>query len=148
MSGEAPRVLAFADTNVWLYALLETQDAAKCAVAREIIRDRELLVSTQVINEVSFNLLRKAAFSEARIQELTASFYLRHRVIAPGEETMRTASRVLARYQLAFWDSLMMAAALEGGATIFFSEDMHDGLVVGSRLRLSNPFQNLPAKTS
>lgn len=46
-AGDAPRVLAFADTNVWLYALIETQDVAKCARARELIRDTELLVSTQ-----------------------------------------------------------------------------------------------------
>jgi predicted nucleic acid-binding protein len=145
-AGETPRVLAFADTNVWLYALLETQDAVKCARAREIIRDTGLIVSTQVINEVCFNLLRKAKFTEERIQELVASFYSRHRVIAPGEGTFLAASRLRSRHQFSFWDSLMIAAALEGGATTFFSEDMHDGLLVDNRLRISNPFQNLTAK--
>ena len=145
-AGEAPPVLAFADTNVWLYALLETQDTAKCARAREIIRDTGLIVSTQVINDVSFNLLRKANFTEERIQELVASFYSRHRVIAPGEETLLAASRLRNRHQFSFWDSLLIAAALEAGASTFFSEDMHDGLLVENRLRISNPFQNLAAK--
>ena len=145
-TGEAPRVLAFADTNIWIYALLETQDTAKCARAREIIRDNELIVSTQVINEVSFNLLRKAGFTEERIQELVASFYSRHRVVAPGEEAFLAASKLRRRHQLSFWDSLMISAALEGGAATFFSEDMHDGLLVENRLRIRNPFQNLAAK--
>ncbi len=145
-AGEVPRAIAFADTNVWLYALIETQDGTKCSRARELIRDTGLLVSTQVINEVSFNLLRKASFTEERIQELVTSFYARHHVIVPGEETMRNASRLRGRYQFAFWDSLMVAVALEGGATTFFSEDMHHGLIIDSRLRVSNPFQNLPAK--
>lgn len=144
--GDKPRVLAFADTNVWLYALLETQDTAKCARAREIIRDTTLVISTQVINEVSFNLLRKAGFTEERIQELITSFYLRHRTIAPGEETFLAASRLRSRHQFSYWDSLMVAASLESGATIFFSEDMHDGLLVEARLRISNPFQKPAAK--
>lgn len=95
---------------------------------------------------MSVNLLRKAKFTEERIQELVASFYSRHRVVAPGEETLLTASRLRSRHQFSFWDSLMISAALEGGAAIFFSEDMHDGLLVENRLRISNPFQNLAAK--
>lgn len=38
-----------------------------------------------------------------------------------------------------FWDSLIVEAALESGATTLFSEDMHNSLVIGS-LTISNPF--------
>ena len=36
----------------------------------------------------------------------------------------------------------MLAAALAGGARLFYSEDMHDGMEFENRLRIVNPFQN------
>ncbi len=51
-------------------------------------------------------------------------------------------SRAMKRHQsknFSFWDSLIVEAALESGATTLFSEDIHNGLVIGS-LTISNPF--------
>jgi predicted nucleic acid-binding protein len=39
-----------------------------------------------------------------------------------------------------FWDSLIVAAALHGGATVLYSEDMQTGLTVNDRLTIHNPF--------
>jgi predicted nucleic acid-binding protein len=133
--------LCFLDTNVWLYAFVATQDPAKSEIAKSIIQSNEIIVSVQVINEVSINLIKKAQFDEVRIQRLIASFYARQRVIGNGREALLTASDVRFRYRLSFWDSLIIASALIGGASTVYSEDMDSGLLVDNHLRIVNPFR-------
>jgi predicted nucleic acid-binding protein len=131
----------FLDTNVWLYAFVVTQDPAKSDIAKGIIQSNEIIVSVQVINELSINLIKKAQFDEERIQRLIASFYVRQQVIEVGKEVLLTASDLRARYRFSFWDSLIVASALIGGSSIVYSEDMDDGLLVDDRLRIVNPFR-------
>jgi predicted nucleic acid-binding protein len=130
----------FADTNIWLYAMLATQDPAKSQKAKEVIRENALVTSTQVINEVCVNLIKKAGFSEEQIQELVSAFYERHTVAQPGLATLLRASALRARYGFSYWDSTMLASALDVGSQIFYSEDMQDGFLVDKSLLIVNPF--------
>jgi predicted nucleic acid-binding protein len=43
-------------------------------------------------------------------------------------------------YSRAYFDSLILAAALESGCDSLASEDMQNGLVIESRLTIRNPF--------
>jgi Predicted nucleic-acid-binding protein, contains PIN domain len=137
-AGDKP--IAFADTNIWLYALIASQDAAKSATSQALIRQPTLVTSVQVINEVCVNLIKKAQFSEERIRELVASFYERHHVAHFEKTTLLKASLLREKHGFSFWDSTMIASALAAGAEIFYSEDMHHGTVVQNSLRLTNPF--------
>ncbi|MGB9754384.1 MAG: hypothetical protein C0183_11215 [Roseiflexus castenholzii] len=71
----------FIDANIWLYAFSETDEATKSARARTLILVNKPVVSTQVINEVCVNLLRRANFTEEQISQLVESFYEKCRVI-------------------------------------------------------------------
>jgi len=44
------------------------------------------------------------------------------------------------RYSLSYWDSTIVAAALNSGAEVLYSEDMQHGLTVEGRLEIRNPF--------
>jgi predicted nucleic acid-binding protein len=138
---EASPVRCFVDTNVWLYAFIESQDTGKSRIAKDVIQSNEVVVSVQVINEVSINLIKKARFDEARIQRLIASFYFRQQVIETGREVLVMASDLRSRYQFSFWDSQIIGSALVSGTEIVYSEDMADGLLVDNRLRIVNPFR-------
>ena len=130
----------FVDSNVWLYAVIENADSAtKSAIARTLVTARRI-VSTQVVNEVCTNLLRKAHRSEDEIRRVVQAFYAQHRVVPIGELTMLAASELREAYSLSYWDSLIVAAALEAGATLLYSEDMHHDLWINARLRIVNPF--------
>jgi len=132
---------AFLDTNIWLYAFIERgEEAEKSSVARALIRQVEPVVSTQVINEVCVNLLRKANFTEAQIRDLIEAFYQRCLVIPLSEEVMLMASRLRERFSLSFWDSMIVAAALSADVNILYTEDMQHGLIVEQRLEIRNPF--------
>ena len=139
MSGLEPK-LCFVDTNVWLYAFIQTQDQGKTAVARAIIQSSEIVVSSQVINEVCVNLIKKARFDEATIRNLVESFYSKYRVAGMSRTLLIEASELRGRYRFSYWDSLIVACALTEGATILYSEDMQSGLIVENRLQIINPF--------
>jgi predicted nucleic acid-binding protein len=136
--------LVFADTNIWLYAFIRVQSAEKTSVAQAIISNRRFIISTQVISEICVNLIRKASFSEPEVRELVAAFFQKHTVVLLNEEIFLAASSLRERYQLAYWDSLLVSAALNAGATQFYSEDMQNGQVVDGRLQIVNPFSQKP----
>ena len=134
--------LCFVDTNVWLYALIDSDNSSKTHIARDLLlnQSRPIITSTQVINEVCVNLIRKAGVGEETVRELTVAFFSRYEVLLTTETLLLEASRLRERHSLSYWDSLIVAAALQGNAATLFSEDMQDGLVVDGTLTLSNPF--------
>lgn len=71
----------FVDSNIWLYALIQNQDRLKHQIANRLVRSENIFISTQVINEVCTNLLKKAALDEARIRELIVGFYQSYTVL-------------------------------------------------------------------
>ncbi|MEK7795442.1 MAG: PIN domain-containing protein [Candidatus Hydrogenedentota bacterium] len=139
---ESSHATCFIDTNVWLYAFIDGQDDRKRRTAGELIQTNRPVISTQVINEICINLLRQTAISETEIRDLIGSFYARYVVLESSREVVAQASRLRERYSLSYWDSLIVANALQSGAPILYSEDMHDGLVIEERLEIRNPFAN------
>ena len=68
------------------------------------------------------------------------SEYLVWQVVVNGGDSILEALDLEARYQLSFWDALVVQAANASGATILYSEDLSDGQHYGG-LRVSNPFK-------
>ncbi len=138
-----PESQLFVDTNVWLYAFISGQDTRKSHVANELLKraPESLVVSTQVVNEVCVNMLRKANADEGVIRRLLLSFYRHYNVVRLDEPTLLSASELRQRHSFSFWDSLIVAAALRSGADLLYSEDMQHQLVVDDTLTIVNPFQ-------
>ena len=61
-------------------------------------------------------------------------------VVPVEAATIRTAYAVKRRYGYSWWDSVMLAAALESGCEVVYNGDLHDGQVIEGRLRIENPF--------
>jgi predicted nucleic acid-binding protein len=143
MLADKPTTHYFVDTNIWLYALIVNDDAQKHQIAAEIVQGGNVVVSTQVINETCVNLLRKANLSETQLYDLIVSFYAKYEVIATEAQVLLRASRLRAQYSLSFWDSLVVAGAIESGCNVLYTEDMQDGLIVAEQLTVVNPFRTL-----
>jgi predicted nucleic acid-binding protein len=133
----------FIDSNVWLYALLPKQDQRKEYKAHNLIQQYKGLtvVSTQVVNEVVSNMIKNKAMDEEGLRDLIHSFYRDCQVVIADELVQIDASQLRERYSFSYWDSLIISAALFGDATILYSEDMQDGLLVDGRLTIINPFK-------
>jgi predicted nucleic acid-binding protein len=135
-------VTSFVDTNVWLDAFIEGQDSKKSEKAKRVVQNTSaILVSTQVINEVCVKLLKALRLSETDIRDIIMAFYDRYQIMEFNQTILRIASEFRSRYQLSFWDSLIAASAFVGGASVLYTEDMHDGLMIEQRLRVENPFK-------
>jgi predicted nucleic acid-binding protein len=134
----------FIDSNIWLYAMFEPAEGeiAKRERAAALISEwRPTCVSEQVIAEVCANLLRRKVCSENELLAYVESFYRRCRVITPGESLHRDASGLRQRYALSYWDSLIVAAAVQSDCEVLHSEDMQHGLKI-DRLIILNPFRS------
>jgi predicted nucleic acid-binding protein len=132
----------FIDTNIWLYALSESQDKQKHLVAKALIRRTpRIVMSTQIVNEVSFNLIRKFQAGESDIRKLIRSFHRKYLVIELNRPILLHASDLRTAYSFSFWDSIVIASALSASAKVLYSEDMHDGLVVLNQLTIVNPLK-------
>lgn len=144
MSTDRPQSdTCFIDSNVWIYALTIQDDPTKTNHANQLIRTQtRIAVSTQVVNEVCVNLLKKAAFTESEIRDIADDFFVQYTVIGIEQANMRKASFLREQYRLSFWDGLIMASALDSGATILYSEDMRHGLTIEG-LTIVNPFRIL-----
>ena len=132
---------AFFDTNVLLY--MYGGDAGKRSRAKELFRQYafsgRMLLSTQVVQEFYAAGSRKLGMPRRELREAVAGL-LDSPLIIVGRLQILSALQHEERYQISFWDSLILAAAESGGAGILYTEDLNDGQQYGSVL-VRNPFR-------
>lgn len=133
------KTVAFIDTNIWLYAFLDTGETEKSSRAKELLAETEPVLSVQVINEICVNLIKKAGFTEEQISQLIEAFYEKYPIVELDENILLTASQLRQEYALSYWDSMVAACALAADTEILYSEDMQDGLVIRETLKIKNP---------
>jgi predicted nucleic acid-binding protein len=83
-------------------------------------------VSIQVLQELHVNLIREAGLSPEHAAQ-RVGHYLAWRVIDNDRALLASAFDVQVRWQLSYWDSLIVAAAHRSGAPTLWSEDLSDG---------------------
>ena len=132
----------FVDTNILIYAH-DTAAGDKHPRARALLEDlwqnRSGVVSTQVLQELAVNLRRKARKPlDAKATRDVVSDYLAWQVVVNGADSILEALDLEARYQISFWDALVIQAAQVAGAEILYSEDLSDGQTYGT-VRVKNP---------
>ncbi len=127
----------FFDTNILVYAASEIP--LKAARAEELLRAGGV-VSVQVLNELALVARRKMKLTWAETRELVEPYALLLTVVPMTQAVHERGLALGERYGFAVYDAMLMAAALEAGCEVFWSEDMHNGLVVEGRLRVVNPF--------
>ena len=130
----------FIDTNIWLYSFIQSQDIEKTEVARAVIKKCDIVISTQIINEMCVNLIKKVNFSEGKIQHLIESLYKKYPVFELSQDILLKASKIRADMSFSFWDSVVAASALDCDAKYLISEDMQDGFILENKLTIINPF--------
>src|SRR5215470_2671239 len=139
MSGKS-----FVDTNILVYAHDVTQGAkherARALVERLWESDDGVL-STQVLQELCINLRRKSARppSVEETRKLIED-YSKWEIVVNTAESVLQALDFEARYQLSFWDALIVQAATSCEAAVLYSEDLADEQNYGA-VRVVNPLK-------
>ena len=138
-------VKAFVDTNVLVYAYdrgAGPKHERALSLVEELWKEGNGILSTQVLQEFYVNVRRKAKkpVSIEQAKALIADYLSWDPIVNDGA-TLLEAIDVEQRYQLSFWDALIVVAAQKGGASVLFSEDFNHGQKFGSVV-VQNPFIN------
>ncbi|MFP5041748.1 PIN domain-containing protein [Parasediminibacterium sp. JCM 36343] len=133
-------VNVFFDTNVLVYTY-SNNELAKQAIARKLVLENNAFISTQVLQELVNTVTRKLKFpytyAIAAVNECVTNYKLHINT----NNTIANACNIAHQYKTSFYDSLIIAAALESNCTILYSEDMHDRLIIDGTLTIMNPFK-------
>ena len=134
---------AFVDTNVLIYAydrLAGRKHESARDLVEELWNEGGGVVSTQILQEFYVNVRRKTRppVSQEEARALVADYLAWDPVVNDGAAVLEAVD-VGQRYRLSFWDALVVVAALKGGASIIYSEDLNHGQRFGA-VEILNPF--------
>ncbi len=121
--------LAFVDTNILVYAADESSPtSSKTRIARELLLQRGLHLSVQVLNEFTVNARnRKKLNLSAREEYDWIERWLLFPIHPMTAETFLEAHLFHERYQVSHLDGLILATAKEAHCEILYSEDLQSG---------------------
>lgn len=138
MSAE-PRIAL--DTNILAYAEGVNGEERK-RIALAILQDHPpgaLMIPVQALGELFVVLTRKARREAALAREAVLAWSDSYALIETTPAVMIEAMELATTHRLAFWDSIMLAAAAQAGCRLLLSEDMQDGFTWRG-VTVRNPF--------
>src|SRR3984957_12729889 len=134
----------FLDTNIIVYAF-NPSFPEKSKIARRLITDgaadKQAIISYQVVHEFINVALRgfRLAIVKSDLESFVLTALFPMMAISSSPALTIDALRLHNENQLAWYDSLIIAAALQGGCKVLYSEDMQHGRRFGDLL-IQNPF--------
>jgi len=133
----------FVDTNVLVYAH-DVDAGERHSVASRLVaglwETRSAVISTQVLQEFYVNATRKIPLPLPRaVARQIVRNYATWQTEIVGPLEIQSASELEEQHQLSFWDALIIAAAVKGGASRILTEDMSPGRII-SGVRIESPF--------
>jgi len=132
----------FSDTNVFLYALSDRpEELTKAERARQLLMNENWGWSVQVAGE--FYHVATSAKRQFRLTHSSAMDYITTWLSFPTASlhpsTVRQALKLRERFQVSYWDAVIIAAAYELGCATVYSEDFSHGQDYDG-VRIVNPF--------
>ena len=135
------------DTNVLVYSL-DDDEPGKQATAKVLLRQlsdaNEAVISTQILQELFVTISRKFAGRMALAEaEAVVRRFANLPVVQVDVPIILAATVRVQTASIAFWDALIVEAALVAGATRLLTEYLQQGQIFDGRLRVENPFLSL-----
>jgi predicted nucleic acid-binding protein len=101
---------------------------------------QNIALSTQVLGEFFHVLTKKGLQKKEDARLITVDLIANFSVFEVLLSSVTKAMDISIRDGYSYWDSLVLAVALENNCSILYSEDMQDGQFIEGKLRLQNPF--------
>jgi predicted nucleic acid-binding protein len=132
---------AFIDTNVFIY-LYSSDEPGKRKKCFQIFDDYDCITSIQVLNEISNVLIKKFKIDSERIALVLQEIEKNCPVTLISSATIYKALEIWKAYGYSYYDSLIIATALENECKILLTEDMQSGQMISDDLMLLNIFES------
>ena len=130
----------FIDTNILVYCYTD-DEPVKQQKALGIANNTDTFISTQVLSELSNTLKKKFKLNWNNIENVISEVSADFNVYVNKLATIEHACQVADKYQYSYYDSQIIAAALQCGCKTLYSEDMQEGQVIENSLTIVNPFK-------
>ena len=131
----------FIDTNIFVYAHFQDSDK-KTNIASELLETLpNLISSTQVLNEY-YSVMLKKKIADNLIQDNIEIIISITDIQVIQIATIRLAHKLKLKYGFSYWDSLILASALEANCQLIYSEDMKHKQIIEGQVQIINPFYN------
>lgn len=134
----------FWDSNLWIYLAVQSNtpdDIAKQNTLNNLLLSPPILISSaQVLNEVANVLMRKYKYSQADTHDFLTKIEQNTYCLPLTKDLTFDALNLKELHQFSWYDSLIVAAAVKTNSKFLYSEDMHNGLVIG-QTTIVNPFK-------
>lgn len=134
--------MQFVDTNILLYSISRApEEQAKATKAREILRQKNLALSVQVLQEFYVQATRESRADRLRHEDAVslAESFCRFPVQELTLSILRAAFVTRARWGISYWDAAILEAARSSGCRVVLSEDLSDQEDYDG-VRVENPF--------
>lgn len=135
--------MRFVDTNVLLYAVsTDPGETVKAERARAVLTSTDLALSVQVLGEFYVQATRSSrpdAMTHEQAAGLVESF-TRFRVQTGTTAVVLGALALRGRYQLSYWDAMIVEAARALGCEEVLTEDLQHGQDLAG-VRVVDPFR-------
>ena len=140
--------LFFIDTNIFVYALLASEPLKKeraVQLLEQALATHRGCISFQVIGEFANVATRKFAkrFTADECQQFIDAAMQPLNRVSSSTELVHAAFALQTNTGYGFYDCLILAAALQCGASVVYSEDLQHNQLINGTLRIVNPFLNL-----
>ena len=135
----------FLDTNIFVYTFdpnARTKATKAVSLIRKAADAGEGVVSYQVVQEF-FNVAFRRfspAMTVAEAEQYLITVFRPLLAVYSSPALYLSALRIKAKYRIGWYDSLIVAAALEANCAILYTEDLQDGSEIET-LRIQNPFR-------
>jgi len=135
----------FLDSNLWIYLFLtssKNEDIIKKTKVKNLLTNYpDVVISNQVLNEISNVLLRKYKIDNDTVEKHLRKLLNIVELYLLDDNNTFDALSLLKQYNLSFYDALIISAAIDANCNTLFSEDMQDGLKIENKLTIINPFK-------
>jgi len=132
----------FIDSNIFIYAYTG-DDERKHSVARDLLRNNvlnnEIIISVQILNEF-YSVLARFKYPHNEIKSCMDEIIEQVKVLPLELETIKRCIFIKEKYNYSWWNSLVLASALENDCAILYSEDLQSNQIIENKLRIVNPF--------
>ena len=130
----------FIDTNIIIYCYSNSEMEKRIICQKLFETYSELNISKQVINEMTNILFKKFKLSSFDIKNTVEQISNMVFTCDFNFNTQIKAIELKDKYNLQYYDALIIATALENNCNIIFSEDMQHNQIIENKLTIINPF--------
>lgn len=130
----------FCDTNIIIY-LYSDDEHDKRQICRNLTDAHDITVSTQVLSELASVLKKKFNLPSKEIYNIIDELRSNLDVKIITVSIILTALKLSQKYNLSYYDSLIISSALDSECDILYTEDLQHNQIIEKKLKIINPFK-------